>query len=113
MNIAVGFKNIADEDFRALRPVILPVGWRCALIGRMESAQGFRRNPRRIVASETIIVVNCIIWGGHGLIEWNYYLALNRVNLFRAGAVMDGQRALAQPSGPLTRSCTRDFRGVR
>ena len=113
MNIAVGFKNIADEDFRSLRPVILPVGRCRSLIGRIKSAQGFRRNPRRIVASETIIVVNYIIKGGHGLTEWNYYLALNRVNLFRAGAVMDEQRALAQPSGPLTRSCARDFRGVR
>jgi hypothetical protein len=33
-------------------------------------------------------VVNCIIWGGHGVTEWNYYLVLNRVNLFRAGAVI-------------------------
>ena len=113
MNIAVGFKNIADEDFRSLRPVILPVGRCRSLIGRIKSAQGFRRNPRRIVASETIIVVNYIIRGGHGLTEWNYYLALNRVNLSRAGAVMDEQRALVQPSGPLTRSCARDFRGVR
>lgn len=113
MNIAVGFKNIADEDFRSLRPVILPIGRGRSLIGSIKSAQGFRRYSSRIVARETIIVVNCIIWEGHGVTEWNYYLALNRVNLFRAGAVMDEQRALAQPSGPLTRSCTRDFRGVR
>ena len=67
INLAIGFKNFADQVRRPRRPRIIAISRRVAVVGLLESFPSFRRYARIIIAGK--LTAGQCDWNRH---NWNF-----------------------------------------